>query len=78
MSKNEVAFLESRLFPVIQSYLKSFQKALIGWKKADRPKKLLLYWTIVHKPGLYSFNFKTRSLRLIKTRKPVVLNRNVL
>jgi len=40
MIKTKVAFLEGRLFPSNQSNLKSFQKALIGWKKADPSKNL--------------------------------------
>jgi len=33
-----VAFLEGRFYPDNQSNLKSFLKALIGWKKAGLPK----------------------------------------
>jgi len=43
MIKTKVAFLEGRFYPVNQSSLKSFQKALIVWKKADLPKKPLLF-----------------------------------
>jgi len=58
MIKTKVAVLEGRLFssqseqfkefsksffPANQSNLKSFQKALIGWKKAGPPKKPLLF-----------------------------------
>jgi len=42
MIKTNVAFLEGWLYPANQSNLKSFQKALIGWKKAGPPKKPLL------------------------------------
>jgi len=38
MIKTKVAFLEGRLLPANKSYLKKFQKALIGWKKAGPPK----------------------------------------
>jgi len=39
-----VAFLDGPAFiPANQSYLKSFQKALIGWVKAGPPKKPLLF-----------------------------------
>jgi len=41
-NKIKVAFLEGRFYPANQSNLKSFQKALIGWKKADPPKKSVL------------------------------------
>jgi len=39
MIKTKVAFF----YPANQSNLKSFQKALIGWKKAGPPKKPLLF-----------------------------------
>jgi len=38
MIKTKVAFLEGRFYPANQSNLKSFQKALISWKKAGLPK----------------------------------------
>jgi len=38
MIKAKVAFLESRLFSANQSFLKTFQIALIGWIKANPPK----------------------------------------
>jgi len=34
MIKIKVAFLEAGFYPANQSNLKSFQKALFGWKKA--------------------------------------------
>jgi len=43
MIKIKVAFLEGGLYPAIPSNEKSFQKALIGWKKAGPPKKPLLF-----------------------------------
>jgi len=43
MIKTKVAFLEGRFYPANQNNLKSFQKALIGWKKASPPKKPLLF-----------------------------------
>jgi len=45
MIKTKVAFLESRLFSVNQGFLKTFQIALIGRKKAGPPKKPLLFWS---------------------------------
>jgi len=42
MIKTKVALLEDWLFPANQSFLKTFQVALIGWIKAGPPKKLLL------------------------------------
>jgi len=45
MIKTKVAFLEGRLLSkqANQSNLKSFQKALIGWKIAGASKKPLLF-----------------------------------
>jgi len=43
MIKTKVAFLEAGFYPANQSNLKSFQKALIGWKKSGPPKKSLLF-----------------------------------
>jgi len=43
MIKAKVAFLRAGFYPANQSNLKSFQKALIGWKKAGHPKKPLLF-----------------------------------
>jgi len=40
MIKTKVAFWSVGLYPV--RGIKSFQKALIGWKKAGPPKKPLL------------------------------------
>jgi len=42
MIKPKVAFWRAGFYPTNQSNLKSFQKALIGWKKAGLPKKPLL------------------------------------
>jgi len=42
MIKIKVAFWRAGFYPVSQNNLKSFQKALIGWKKAGPPKKPLL------------------------------------
>jgi len=42
MIKTKVAFWKTGFYPANQSNLKSFQKALIGWKKAGPPKTLLL------------------------------------
>jgi len=43
MIKTKVAFFEGWLFPVNQIFLNTFSIALIGWKKADPPKKQLLF-----------------------------------
>jgi len=43
MIKTKVAFLEGRLFPANQGFLKPFKIALIGWKKAGPPKKPPLF-----------------------------------
>jgi len=45
MIKAKVAFLEGSLlgYPNNQSNLKSFLKALIGWKKSGSPKMPLLF-----------------------------------
>jgi len=43
MIKTKVVFWRADFYPNNQSNLKSFQKALIGWKKADPPKKPLLF-----------------------------------
>jgi len=43
MIKTKVAFLEGRLFPANQGFLKTFQIVLIGWIKAGPPKKPLLF-----------------------------------
>jgi len=40
MIKTKAAFWRAGFYPANQ---KSFQKALIGWKKAGPPKKLLLF-----------------------------------
>jgi len=45
MIKTNVAFLRAGFYSDNQSNLKSFQKALIGWKKACPPKKPLLFWS---------------------------------
>jgi len=42
MIKTKVSCLEAGFYPANQNNLKSFQKALIGWKKAGLPKKPLL------------------------------------
>jgi len=42
MIKTKVAYLEGRVYPANQNNLKSFQKTLIGWKKAGSLKKPLL------------------------------------
>jgi len=42
MIKTKVAFWKAGFYPANQSNLKSFQKALIGWKKVGLPKKPLL------------------------------------
>jgi len=42
MIKTKLAFLEGRLFSS-QSFLKTFQIAVIGWKKAGPPRKPLLF-----------------------------------
>jgi len=39
-----VAFWRTGFFLANQSNLKSIQKDLIAWKKADLPKKPLLFW----------------------------------
>jgi len=41
MIKTKQAFWRVGFYPVNQSNPKSFQKALIGWKKATPPKKPL-------------------------------------
>jgi len=38
MIKTKAAFLEGRLFPANQGFLKTFFIALIGWLKAGPPK----------------------------------------
>jgi len=43
MIKTKVALLRAGFYPDNQSNLKSFQKALIGWKKAGPPKKPVLF-----------------------------------
>jgi len=43
MIKTKVDYLEGRLFPANQSFMKTFQIALIGWIKAGLPKKPLLF-----------------------------------
>jgi len=44
MSKTEVTFLEGRHFSTAnQSFLYTFQIALIGWIKAGPPNKSLLF-----------------------------------
>jgi len=43
MIKTKVAFLEGRLFPVNQSFLKTLQISLIGWIKASPLNKPLLF-----------------------------------
>jgi len=42
--KIKLAFWMAGFYPANQEQFKSFQKALIGWKKAGLPKKLLLIW----------------------------------
>jgi len=39
MIKAKVTFWRAGFYPANQSNLKSFQKVLIGWKKAGPPKK---------------------------------------
>jgi len=56
MIKTKVAFLEAGFYPANQSHLKSFQKALIGWLKADPPKKPLLFDYVNRLIVLFSFN----------------------
>jgi len=43
MIKTKVAFRRAGFLPANQSFLKTFQIALIGWIKVDPPKKLLLF-----------------------------------
>jgi len=43
MIKTKVAFWKASFFPANQGFLKTFQIALIGWIKADPPKKPLLF-----------------------------------
>jgi len=43
-SKQKWLFWRAGFYPANQNNLKSFQKALIGWKKAGLPKKPLLFW----------------------------------
>jgi len=40
--QSKSGFLEGRLFLATQSFLKTFQIALIGWIKAGPPKKATL------------------------------------
>jgi len=42
MIKTKVDFLENQLLSSQSEQSESFQKALIGWKKAGSPKKPLL------------------------------------
>jgi len=44
-SKPKWLFWKAGFYSANQSNQKSFQKALIGWKKADLPKKPLLFWS---------------------------------
>jgi len=49
MIKTKVAFWgawRAGFYPANQSNLKSFLKALIGWRKNGPPKKLLLFWPV--------------------------------
>jgi len=43
MINTKVAFWRAGFYPANQSNLKSFQKTLIGWKKAGPPKNPLLF-----------------------------------
>jgi len=45
MIKTKWLFWRADFYPAYQSNQKSFQKALIGWKKAGSPKKPLLFWS---------------------------------
>jgi len=45
MIKSKVFFWRAGFSPANQSNLKSFRKALIGWKKAGPPKKPLVFWS---------------------------------
>jgi len=44
-SKQKWFFWRAGFYPSNQNNLKSYQKALIGWKKAGPPKKPLLFWS---------------------------------
>jgi len=44
-SKQKWLFWRADFYPSNQNNLKSFQKAVIGWKKAGTPKKPLLFWS---------------------------------
>jgi len=43
MIKTKMAFWRAGFYPANQSNSKSYQKALIGWKKPGPPKKPLLF-----------------------------------
>jgi len=43
MIKTKVVFWRAGFFPANQSFLKTFQIALIGWIKAGPPKKPFLF-----------------------------------
>jgi len=43
MIKTKVAFWRASFFSANQGFLKTFQIVLIGWIKADPPKKPLLF-----------------------------------
>jgi len=46
MIKTKVTFWRADFYPASESNLKSFQKALIGWKKAGPPKKNLCFYHV--------------------------------
>jgi len=43
LQKQKWLFWRAGFYPANQSNLKSIQKALLGWKKADPPKNPLLF-----------------------------------
>jgi len=51
-SKQKWHFWRAGFYPANQSNLKSFWKALIGWKKAGPLKKPLLFWSCIQAKSL--------------------------
>jgi len=65
-SKQKWLFWRAGFYPANQRSLKSFQKSLIGWKKAGSLKKSLLFWSCKQAiciVSLFFFN-KWRDIRL--------------
>jgi len=65
MIKIKVAFFRAGFYPANQSNLKSFLKALIGWKKACPPKKKHLFWSCKQANCKFMFNVKSCQFTLM-------------